>query len=495
MYQVVAVDLGATSARVMLAQFDPLNQSLKLQQIHRFANHLVKRHGQLCWDIEHLENEIFTTLKALVVKGKQIDAIGVDSWGVDFICLDKLGHRLGEAVSYRDARTHQSSREFCEQLGFEKLYQQTGIQFQPFNTLFQLKALSQESTEWFDQIDKVLMLPDYFHYRLTGQYHWDYTNASTTGMLNCHSGQWLDELVRAAGANPNWFATTELPGTVIGRWDVDDEHSIAVISPPTHDTAAAIAAAPLMNDSTAYISSGTWSLIGIESPEPLTSSIAQLANLTNEGGANRQFRVLKNVMGMWLIEGILVHWPALDICQLCQQSSEEKGFVSLIDPNDPCFINPHSMVEAIEDYCVSHGQPVPQSASALARCVFDSLALSYRDSLQQLEQASGRRFNAIRIVGGGSQNHLLNQLCADVCQLPVTSGPVEASALGNIGYQLIGLGAIKDAQTLRHIIANSFAEKSFFPRLTPKLNSAITRFHQLSQVSPNNLQSQMKEYV
>ncbi|CAG9296096.1 rhamnulokinase [Celerinatantimonas diazotrophica] len=495
MYQVVAIDLGATSGRVMLACFESATQQLTLQQVHRFANQLVERGGQLCWDIEHLEDEIFTALNMLVAKGELINSIGIDSWGVDFVCLDKHGNRLGEAVSYRDDRTQTISRKLCDKLGFDRLYRQTGIQFQPFNTLFQLSALTQAVPSWLDDVDKILMIPDYFHYRLTGQFHWDYTNATTTGMLGCRDGNWQAALVQAAGASASWFGQPVKPGTKIGDWQANGSQRIAVMASPTHDTAAAIAAAPLMSDSTAYISSGTWSLIGIESEQPLTNPVAKGANLTNEGGANGRFRVLKNVMGMWLIEGILKHFPELDICQLCELAAQKTGFISLVNPNDSCFIHPDSMVAAIQNYCQQTGQRVPQSPGALVRCVLDSLALSYRQCLGQLEKASGQPLTEIRIVGGGSQNQLLNQLCADICQRPVLTGPVEASALGNVGYQLIGLGAITDGQALRQIIAHSFSEHSFSPRPNAELAAAIQRFNQLDLLPVNHSQSQIKEYV
>lgn len=494
-YRVAAIDLGASSGRVMLGCFDAPQQCLSLQEIHRFSNELILKDGILCWDIEHLENEMYQGLGILCDQHQMLHSVGVDSWGVDYVCLDRSGKLLAPAVCYRDDRTKNVGIQLCQALGALALYRHTGIQFQPFNTLYQLKAQSLTQADWLEQIDKVLLLPDYFHYRLTGNYHWDYTNASTTGMLDCVGRDWDDNLLKAVGARRSWFGTLDFPGTQIGEWLSPNGEQIPVISPPTHDTASAIAAAPLQGNHTAYISSGTWSLIGIESEVPYTDELAFAANLTNEGGANQHYRVLKNVMGMWLIEGLLKEWPQLNVTVLIEQAQSCRPFESLVDPNHPVFVHPHSMTQAISEFCHQTQQSVPRLPGQFARCVLDSLALSYRQSLEQIEQVSGTGITTLRIVGGGSLNELLDQLCADVCELPVMTGPTEASALGNIGYQLIGLGAISDGRELRQVIARNFQGKTFHPQPCPGLLSTVKRFTRLSQMSVNELQIQFKESV
>ncbi|MFM2479384.1 rhamnulokinase [Celerinatantimonas sp. MCCC 1A17872] len=481
-YQVAAVDLGASSGRVILGTFDEWSQSLSIEEIHRFNNDLIHQDGFLCWDVDKLEANILAGLNRISERGIALNSLGIDSWGVDYVCLNKDGKRLAPAVCYRDERTALVAQRLLDELNPIRLYRQTGIQFQPFNTIFQLRAQAHSHALWLNQIDKILMIPDYFHFRLCGHYHWDYTNASTTGMLNCMSRDWASNLLEAANVKPQWVGPLTYPGERIGDWQDKNGVRVAVISPPTHDTAAAVAATPIDGPNTAYISSGTWSLIGIESSVPVTDEQAFKANLTNEGGANRNYRILKNVMGMWLIEGLLKEWPTLNITQLIQQASKYQAFQALVDPNHASFVHPKSMRQAILSYCQKSHQSIEDSPAALARCVLDSLALSYHQAICQLEKASKHAITQIRIVGGGCQNQLLNQLCADVCQRVVLTGPVEASALGNLGYQLIGLHAIEDGETLRQLIARQYSKDTYSPRACKDRDAVINRFEQLTPV-------------
>lgn len=479
-YYVAAIDLGASSGRVILGEYNQEQKALSFQEIHRFSNQLNLINGHLCWDIDGLEKEIRLGLAKLCEQHPNLNSVGVDSWGVDFICIDKNGDRIAPSISYRDNRTCEVSHQLLDQIGKTSLYQQTGIQFQPFNTIFQLKAQSVQNEPWIDKIDKILLVPDYLQYRLTGQLHWEYTNASTTGLLAVEQRDWSPQLLKMADINPDWLGPISYPGSLVGYWSSPDGQDIPVMSPPTHDTASAVAATPLSHEHCAYISSGTWSLIGIECSRPCTSEQGRIANLTNEGAANKRYRILKNVMGMWLMEGVLKENPDLDIVKLLEQAKVQPLFTSMVDPNDPCFVHPDSMTQAIQEYCRKTSQAVPATAAALARCILDSLALSYRAAIRQIERVCDHPITEIRIVGGGSKNKLLNQLCADICQRPVYAGPDEASALGNIGYQLIGLNAIKDGQQLREIISQNFSQDSYIPQTCIGLEAACSRFNQLS---------------
>ncbi|MFM2480079.1 rhamnulokinase [Celerinatantimonas sp. YJH-8] len=490
-YYVAAIDLGASSGRVILGIFDKDNQSLLFREIHRFKNQLVLEHGHLCWDIDHLEKEIKDGLNQLLNQGDiTLNSLGIDSWGVDYVCLDSEGQRIGPAIAYRDDRTCEVSQQLLQQIGEAQLYQQTGIQFQPFNSIFQFKAQADDPFIHSESIHQVLMIPDYLHYRLTGEPHWEYTNASTSGLLDVDARDWAPNLLQAAQIDPDWLGEVRFPGEQIGTWQAPNGQQIPVISPPTHDTAAAVAATPLRSSTSAYISSGTWSLIGVEREQPCTSAMARQANLTNEGGANGHYRILKNVMGMWLVQGLLAENPELTVEALTDRAAQYPLFTSLIDPNHPVFVHPDSMTQAIQDYCQATNQTVPESVYALTRCVLDSLALSYWQSLRQIETACECQISEIHVVGGGSKNTFLNQLCANVCQKPVFAGPDEASALGNIGYQLMGLGAIEDDRQLRQVIAQNFPQQHYRPQQCIGLAAAQARFNALPAMASLELKSE-----
>ena len=463
----VAVDLGASSGRVMLAGYQPGQQTLALREIHRFTNSLQKVDGFDCWDLDSLEGEIRRGLEKVCEQGILIDSIGIDTWGVDYVLLDKAGQRVGLPVSYRDSRTQGLMRHAEEQLGRAEIYRRSGIQFLPFNTLYQLRALVEQQPELVSQAAHALLIPDYFSFRLTGNMNWEYTNATTTQLVNINSDSWDEDLLNWSGAPRDWFGTPTHPGNVIGHWICPQGNNIPVVAVASHDTASAVIASPLASKNAAYLSSGTWSLMGFESKTPCTSDAALRANITNEGGAEGRYRVLKNIMGLWLLQRVLKEQNVGDLPALIARTAALPACRFVIDCNDDRFINPDNMSAEIQAACREAGQPVPDTDAELARCIFDSLAL-----LNELAALRGQPFSQLHIVGGGCQNELLNQLCADACGITVTAGPVEASTLGNIGIQLMTLDELHNVDEFRQVVRQNYALTTF----TPNPESEIARF-------------------
>ncbi|MDG1640535.1 rhamnulokinase [Klebsiella huaxiensis] len=468
----VAVDLGASSGRVMLASYEPGQQTLALREIHRFTNSLQKVDGFDCWDIDSLENEIRCGLVKVCEQGILIDSIGIDTWGVDYVLLDKQGQRVGLPVSYRDSRTQGLMRHAEEQMGRADIYRRSGIQFLPFNTLYQLRALVEQQPELVSQAAHALLIPDYLSFRLTGKMNWEYTNATTTQLVNINSDNWDEELLNWTGAPREWFGTPTHPGNVIGHWICPQGNHIPVVAVASHDTASAVIASPLANKNAAYLSSGTWSLMGFESKTPCTSDEALKANITNEGGAEGRYRVLKNIMGLWLLQRVLKEQNVGDLSELIARTAALPACRFVIDCNDDRFINPDNMSAEIQAACRESGQPVPASDAELARCIFDSLALLYARVLNELSALRDQPFSQLHIVGGGCQNELLNQLCADACGITVVAGPIEASTLGNIGIQLMTLDELHNVDEFRQVVRQNYALTTF----TPNPESEIARF-------------------
>nr|WP_196061741.1 MULTISPECIES: rhamnulokinase [unclassified Serratia (in: enterobacteria)] len=477
----VAIDLGASSGRVMLASYQPQQQQLQLREVSRFTNRLQHRAGQDCWDLDALEGNIRQALLQLDAEGIHLDSIGIDTWGVDFVLLDAQGERVGQAVSYRDARTQGLMATAQQDLGRSNIYQRTGIQFLPFNTLYQLRALREQQPELLDRVAHLLLIPDYLHFRLTGELNWEYTNASTTQLLNIESDQWDEELLAWAGVPASWFGKPTPPGNRVGYWTSPSGQQIPVIAVATHDTASAVLATPLQDANAAYLSSGTWSLMGIESPIPVVHPASLAANITNEGGATG-YRVLKNIMGLWLLQRATQELNISDLPALIAQAAQQPACRSLVNPNDDRFINPANMCQTIQDSCRERGMPVPETAAQLVRCIFDSLAMLYRQVAQELATMHGRPLSHLHIVGGGSQNHFLNQLCADACGLAISAGPIEASTLGNVGCQLMALDAVSDIGQFRRIVAQNFPLQHFTPRDNPDFAAHWSQFQSLSQL-------------
>ncbi|WP_058910573.1 rhamnulokinase [Entomohabitans teleogrylli] len=472
----VAVDLGASSGRVMLANYDNATRRLVLREIHRFSNCLRQVDGYDTWDVDGLEAEIRRGLRKVCDAGILIDSIGIDTWGVDYVLIDASGQRVGLPVAYRDHRTDGiMARAQCSP-GKEEIYRRTGIQFLPFNTLYQFRALAEQQPELVTKAAHALLIPDYLCFRLTGKLNWEYTNATTTQLVNINTDNWDDTLLAWAGVPRRWFGTPSHPGSVIGHWICPQNNRIPVVSVATHDTASAVIAAPLADGDAAWLSSGTWSLMGFESKTPYTSDAALAANITNEGGAEGRYRVLKNIMGLWLLQRILKEQQVGDIDDLIARSRALPACRYVINPNDERFINPGNMSAEIQAACRESGQPFPQGDAQLARCIFDSLALLYARVLGELATLRGRPFKCLHVVGGGSQNQLLNQLCADACGIPVIAGPVEASTLGNIGCQLMALDDISDVDDFRRVVNACHNLTTYTPNPDSEIARAVAQF-------------------
>lgn len=461
--KIAAVDIGASSGRVILSELK--DGVLSLTEAHRFENTLrsddVFRHQ--CWDLDFLEAQM---RKGLTIASEQgpLASVGVDTWGVDYVLLDERLERIGPAVSYRDHRTDAMMDTVFAQISHPEIYRRTGIQFLQFNSLYQLAATVRQHPEWLARARHFLMIPDYLHFRLSGVLSNEYTNATTTQLFNLDEDDWDADLLGVAGLSRDVMMRPVEAGTILGETPCPRSgRPIKVIAPATHDTGSAVAAAPLESADEAFISSGTWSLMGIESKTPFADARALAANVSNEGGVERRYRILKNIMGFWLIQRVRKELGSPDHAELVMAASDCVPWQSVINPQDARFLNPDDMISEIQAFCRETGQPVPESAGTLSRCIFDSLALSYRCVKEELEALRGRPVNRIRIVGGGSQNDLVNQLCADACSIPVTAGPIETTALGNVCVQMIALGQLSGLDEARALVRRSFPLTEYVP--------------------------------
>jgi rhamnulokinase len=457
----LAIDLGAGSGRVVSGRI--LDGRWNLEEVARFRtpSRTAPEYGYQCWDTD----QILAGIEQHLAKSRQsgsLTSLGVDSWGVDYVLLDDEFRLVGVPVCYRDKRTTGVMERVQRRVPREEIYSRTGIQFLSFNTLYQLSACVEQQPQWMKAARHFLMIPDYLHFRLCGVLSNEYTNATTTQICGL-DGEWDPVLMDAIGLKQSLMRTPIAASTILGDGK-GAASGIKVIAPATHDTGSAVAGTPLEGGDEAYISSGTWSLMGIESPVPVATAEALSMNFTNEGGLERRFRVLKNIMGMWPIQRVCEEHNVSDFDLLVRGAADIVPWSFIIDVNDPEFLNPLSMTESIRKHCRNSNQLVPESPAQLARCVFDSLALSYRKVKDQLESLCHRRLKRIRIVGGGCRNRLLNQLCADACELPVIAGPVEASALGNLSAQMIALGAIGNLDAARALVRASFEMEEYQPR-------------------------------
>ena len=457
----LAIDLGAGSGRLVVGEI--LDGHWNLEEVDRFRTPTgtSREFGYQYWETEQILARIERYLSA-TVNSEKLASLGIDSWGVDYVLLDDELQLVGLPVSYRDKRTTGVMERFQEKIPRKEIYSRTGIQFLSFNTLYQLASCLEQQPGWMNAARHFLMIPDYLHFRLSGVLSNEYSNATTTQICGLN-GEWDHVLMMAIGLKPSIMLPPVPAGTILGD-GIGAARGLKVIAPATHDTGSAVAGTPLGNSDEAYICSGTWSLMGIESSVPIATEAAMAMNFTNEGGLEGRFRILKNIMGMWPIQRVCEEYGISNFASLVQEAAEIEPWSFIIDVTDPEFLNPASMTESIRNYCRSSEQPAPESTAQLARCVFDSLALSYSRVKEQLESLRHRRLKGIRIVGGGCQNRLLNQLCADACGLPVIAGPVEASALGNLSAQMIALGIIENLDAARALIRASFEMEQFEPR-------------------------------
>ncbi|MFI5842450.1 rhamnulokinase family protein [Catenuloplanes sp. NPDC051500] len=438
-----AVDLGASSGRVIRATLD--GAELRLDEVHRFPNEPVTVNGTLHWDVLALYRGVLEGLR----RAGPVDSIGIDSWAVDYGLIDSTGALLGNPVHYRDARTTDSWQQVAARIGEERLYATTGLQQLSFNTLYQLAAA--KGTPQLGAARRLLMIPDLIAYWLTGQIGAEITNASTTQLYDLRARLWSAELIAEAGLDAALFPPLREPGTIIGRAREIDGNP-PVIAVGSHDTASAVVAVPAADAHFAYISCGTWSLVGVELDAPVLSEASRAANFTNEGGVDGTIRYLRNVMGLWLLQESCRTWGDPDLPTLIAAAGDREQFVSVIDPDHPDFLAPGDMPARIAEFCRRTGQPVPADAPAVTRTILDSLALAHRRTIREAAALSGKRVDVVHIVGGGARNTLLCQLTADACGLPVLAGPVEATALGNVLVQARAAGAtgptLTDLRTL-----------------------------------------------
>jgi rhamnulokinase len=485
--QFLAFDLGAESGRGVLGLFD--GSRLSLEVIHRFPNGAVRVLDSLHWDVLYLYNEMLQTLRLCAAKHGPLDGLGVDTWGVDFALLGRGGALLGNPRHYRDPHSEGVMESAFARVPRADIFRHTGIQFMRFNTLFQLLALQRDRSPLLDAAETLLFMPDLFHYFFTGIKVNEYTDASTSQMLDPNSRQWAYSLIDAFGLPAKILGTLIQPGTVLGplRPSIVQETGInaaSVIAPATHDTASAIVAVPASASSWAYISSGTWSLMGVELKQPLVGDAVLEANFTNEGGFGGSIRFLKNIMGLWLVQECRRAWQRAGTThsyeELMRQAETAAPFVSLVNPNDPSFILPANMPAALADFCRKSGQPAPQGIGGTIRCALESLALCYRWVLDRLETLTGQRAEVIHIVGGGSQNALLNQFTADACNRPVVAGPVEATAIGNVLVQALGVGVLGSLSDAREVVRRSFEVRTFTPHKPDAWQAPYERFLKFS---------------
>lgn len=473
-----AIDLGASSGRVAVVECD--GERLSLREARRFDTPQRRdpETGYQAWDVDGIEREIRAGLAAAAAMAP-LGSVGVDGWGVDYVLLDDERRRIGPAVAYRDDRTRGVMEQVFARMRAEEVYRRTGIQFQPFNTLYQLAATARQQPSWLARARHLLMLPDYFHFRLGGTIANEYTNATTTQLYGIETDDWDDELLSLAGVSRELLTRPVRPGTHLGETSAIEGTTLKVTTPGTHDTACAVAAMPLSSDAEAFISSGTWSLMGVESRRPIVSESARRLNFTNEGGVERRYRVLKNIAGLWLTQCIGRELGKSDV-SLVAAAAAAPPWRSSIDPDDARFLNPPSMIEAVQSFCAETGQPQPADAGALARCALESLALSYRRVKDELEGLLGHRLTRVHIGGGGGQNSMLNQLAADACEVPVVVGPTESSLLGNGCVQLIALGALSSLDEARALVRRSCTAPELEPR-TPIPEHALHRFQSFSR--------------
>lgn len=468
MSQFFAIDLGATSGRTILGSIE--GGRLQQRELTRFPNPIIQTGGHFFWDIYALYQEIIRGLRIVASEGIEIQSIGIDTWGVDFVCVGRDGGILRNPYCYRDPHTNGAMEEYFRHISKEKVYEKTGIQFMPFNSLFQLFTMHQHGDSALEAADKILFIPDALMYMLTGEAVCEYTILSTSQMLDPRTKRIDPELLDVIGLKESQFGRYVNPSEVVGTLTPEVQRltglgAVPVVAVAGHDTAAAVAAVPASDEHFAYLSCGTWSLLGVETQEAIINQKSFDYNFTNEGGIEGTTRFLKNICGMWLLERCRQEWtdaPA-DINQVNADAMTAEPFRSIINPDDPRFANPTSMVEAIKDYCRETHQPIPEDYRQMARCIFESLALRYREVLGYLRELAPFPIERLHVIGGGSLNTHLMQMTADSIGIPVLTGPVEGTAIGNIMLQAKAAGIVSNRFDMRRMIAQSIEMKTYIP--------------------------------
>ncbi len=461
-----AADIGASGGRVILGSLE--DGRLSLETMHRFENGMEKKNGALCWDYHKIAANIVEGLRQCKEAGKAPVSLGIDTWGVDYVLLDENGDLVGESYGYRDHRTDGMDMVVEQVISPEELYQRTGTLKADYNTIYQLVSVRENNPEHLERAQCMLMTPDYLGYLLTGVKKWEYTEASTSQLLDPEKRDWDYELIEKLQLPSKLFGPVSFPGTYVGKLSRDWEERAGccpdLYLPGTHDTACAVAALPKADGETIYISSGTWSLMGVRREKPDCREESRQANVTNEGSADGAICFHKNIMGLWMIQSVRHEYDdRYSFDEICRMAEENRDFPSLVDVQDNCFLSPESMCGSIRTWCEKHGQKVPQTLGEIASVVYRSLAACYAQTAQELEALTGKEYSKVQVVGGGCQAEYLNQLTADALGKEVYAGPVEASAIGNILVQMWGRGEIKDLDEAGRIVARSFPVKRYVP--------------------------------
>jgi rhamnulokinase len=481
----LACDLGAESGRLILGSL--VNGHLTLEEIHRFPNNPLKVGGSLHWNIPHLFDELKAGLKKAAARNLPIASISTDSWGVDYLLFDVDGALISPTFHYRDARSQQGADFALKKVPWKTIFAETGIQYMVLNTIFQLAA---ESPDRLRQAHQILHIADGFNFLLCGVARAEVSNASTSQLYNPETKAWSRRLLDALDLPARLFPPIVSSGTLLGplRPELARETglpALEVIASCSHDTAAAVAAVPARVGNWAYLSSGTWSLIGVELPSPIITDVCRELNFTNEIGFGGTVRLLKNIIGLWLVQECRRDWAkagqSYDYDTLTQLAAAAPPFVSLINPADPRFLSPDGMLSRISAFCEETAQPVPATAGATIRCVLESLALLYRRTLRQIEQLIGKKIERLHIVGGGSKNELLNQFTANALQIPVLAGPAEATAAGNVLIQAITLGHLSSLEAARQLVRDSMENRVVEPTQSEVWDTAFRRFEKLAK--------------
>ena len=467
----LAIDIGASSGRHILGWVE--DGRMQLREVYRFENRLVEKNGHLCWEMDRLWANVLAGLKACKDAGYTPATVGIDTWAVDFVLLDAAGEILGDTVAYRDSRTDGVRQALESLLPFAGHYARTGIQYQPFNTAYQLAALKKEHPEQLAAAKTFLMVPDYLNYKLTGVAVNEYTNASTTALVGAVSRDWDDELIAKLGLPQAIFQPIRMPGTALGSLTPEVQAEVGfdctVLLPATHDTGSAWLAVPARDDKAVYLSSGTWSLLGVENTAPITTPESAAANFTNEGGYGGTYRYLKNIMGRWMIQSVRRELgertgtrPTFP--ELIAAARADSAYPGLVDADDDRFLAPKSMIEEVKAACAEAGYPAPATTGEVMQAIYNSLADDYRRAVSALQSLTGKAYESVNIVGGGSQDGYLNQMTANATGLPVYAGPTEGTALGNLMVQFLAAGEYADLQAARDAIKQSFAIQEVLPQ-------------------------------
>ena len=463
----LAIDIGASSGRHILGSV--AEGKIILEEIYRFDNGMAMKNGHLCWNFQDLFREIKAGLMKCGEIGKIPVSMGIDTWGVDFVLLDRDEKVLGDTIGYRDSRTNGCDQRVYEKISQKKLYQISGIQKQIFNSIYQMQAMKEQQPELLAQAEYFLMVPEYLNYLLTGIMKAEYTNATTTQLVDPITKQWNTDLLKTLSFPEHIFLPLSMPGTLVGNLTVEVAKEVGfdcrVLLPPSHDTASAVLSVPAAEDDFLYISSGTWSLMGVERDKADCSEKSMVHNFTNEGGYNYKFRYLKNIMGLWMIQCVRQELDTqFSFSQLCDMAEEAAKFPSRVDVNDQIFLSPENMIEAVKKKCQMTGQAVPSTVGEISACIYQSLADCYGGTVREIEDLTNKTYKNLHIVGGGSNADYLNQLTANATGKCVYAGPTEATAIGNLLAQMIEYQEFPNVNKARAAVGKSFPMKKFQPK-------------------------------